>query len=207
MSTILNGNVQITGDLGIAGNLTGHTRTDLATETGSEFDIPLTDLRVWDAIQTTLPGTSANDDLGIAGNTFGTGSPQVETSDLKAAGSTTRYARFLARLPYNYVATGSVSIKLHAGMETTIADTAATVDVEAYKSDGAGGIGSDLVTTSATTINSLTSADKSFALTAGSLSPGDVLDVRVTVLVNDGATGTEVKAAIGSIALVCNTKG
>jgi len=182
-------------------------RAKLAQDTLSRFPVKLTDLRVWDAFQTNLPGTSATDDLGLYGGTFGSASPQIKTYDLKAAGAQTLYARVQIPLPAEYDAGETVTLRLHAGMETTVADTSATVDVEAYESDSEGGISADLCATAAQTINSLVKADKDFTITPTDLVAGDMLDVRITVAVNDAATGTAVIAAIGAIELLCDIRG
>lgn len=183
-------------------------RSDLVQDALKVFPVNLTDFRVWDAPQTNLPGTSAADDLALAdGSGFGVSAPSIETSELKAAGATTRRARAFIRIPAEYDAGETVLIRISAGMVTTVADNTATVDVEAYEVDREGGIGSDLCNTSATSINSLTFSDKDFTIDASGLSPGDWLDVRISVAVNDAASGTEVKARIGSVELVCDVKG
>lgn len=182
-------------------------RSKLAQDPLASYQVPWTSFRVWNAYHTNLPGTPLADDLGLVGGTFGTDSPSLQTEDLKAAGATTSYARFAVQLPPEYDDGQTVVLRLHAGMLTTVADTSATVDVEAYKSDSEAGIGADLCATSATTINSLTPADKDFTITPTSLAAGDWLDVRVAVAVNDGATATAVKAIIGSVELLCDIRG
>lgn len=180
-------------------------RAKLALET-KKYVIPLTDLRVWDAMQTVLPGTAAADDLALVGGTFGTGSPTIQTGDSKAA-STTRRARFLVPLPAEYDPAGTVTIRASAGMVTTVSDTTATIDFEVYESNKATGIGSDLCATAATTINSLTFSDKDFSITAAGLVAGDLLDVRMTIAIVDGATATAVIGAVGSLELLCQVRG
>jgi len=172
------------------------------------FAVPLTDFRVWDAMQTNLPGTPATDDLGLVGGTFGSATPLMRSEDLKTAGATNKRARVLVQLPWEYVAGQSVTLRFKAGMITTVADTTATLDCEAYKlqADPDDAIGSDLVSTAATTINSLTFADIDFVLTATSLSPGDILDVRVTAAVNDAASVTAVYAGISCVKLLCDVR-
>ena len=134
-------------------------RSKLAAEQLKD-NIPLELLRVHDAFQTDLPTTAASDDLGLIIGTFGTDAIVVQTSDAKNT-SVTQRARFLYRLPHNYAAGQSLSVVAWAGMKTTVANGTATVDFEVYKkNDSTGLVGSDLVTTSATTINSLTAADK-----------------------------------------------
>ena len=172
------------------------------------FPIPLTDFRVWDAMQTLLPGTPSSDDLGLVGGTFGTATPSIRTEDLKAAGATNKRARFLVQIPWEYQPGESVTIRFKAGMITTVAGTSATIDIEAYKlqDDPDDAIGSDLVSTSATSMNSLTFANMDFVITPTSLSPGDILDIRVTMAINDGAGATAVIGGLTSVKLLCDVR-
>ena len=182
-------------------------RSKLAQDTLALFSILLHMLRVHDALQTLLPTTAAADDLALDPGVFGTSSPHVSAGDLKAAGATTRYARLLVPLPVEYDDGQTVQIRLHAGMLTTVADTSCTVDVECYKSDEEGGVGSDLCTTAAQSMNSLTFADLDFTITETGLVSGDVLDIRIAVACNDAATGTAVEPVIGAAHLLCDFRG
>jgi hypothetical protein len=184
------------------------TRSKMAQRVLAKLNIPLTDFRVWDALATNLPGTSATDDLAlITGATFGTNAPYIGTSDLKAAGATTRRAGIFLWLPEDYEATETVNIRCVAGMITTIADVTATIDVEAYRIDEDGTLGAaDLVTTAATTINNLTAANKDFVVTATDLVAGDGLMVRVTMAINDGATLTAVIGAMWSFKVLADLR-
>lgn len=182
-------------------------RSYLAQETLAVYPVPWAAWRVWDALHTNLPATSATDDLGLIGGTFATASTTIQTSDLKSAGATTRYARCSIPLPVEYVAGQTVTLRFHAGMKTTIADNTATLDVQAYESDSEEGISADLCTTGATTINSVTLADIDFTITATALAAGDLLDVRIAVAINDGATATAVIGIIGAASLLADIKG
>jgi hypothetical protein len=113
----------------------------------------------------------------------------------------------MVELPECYEAGETVTLSLSAGVVTTVASVSCTVDVECYELDKIGGIGSDLCTTSATTINSLVFAAKSFTITSSGLVAGDVLDVRLTIAVNDAATVTAVTPTIAAIDLLCDIKG
>ena len=92
-------------------------------------------------------------------------------------------------------------------MLTTISDTSAAIDFECYRSNDEAGIGSDLVTTSATSINSLTLANKDFVVTATSLLPGDTLDIRMKIAIVDSATATAVIGLVGGVELLLGVKG
>lgn len=204
------GDIIVAGDIRLNGSLTPAVQRAniLALAESQPFPIPLTDFRVWDAMQTPLPGTPAADDLGLVGGTFGTATPSLRTEDLKAAGATNNRARVLIQLPWSYVASQTVVLRFSAGMITTISDSTATLDCEAYKlqNDPDDAIGSDLVTTAATSINSLVFSDVDFAINASSLSPGDILDVRITTAVNDTATATAVIAGITSAKMILDVR-
>lgn len=216
MNTI-DGDLTVQGDCRVSGTLrpaatSGINRSDLVQESLTPFDLAAETWRIHDNMDALLPdpptGGSGNDDLGISSGTYGTGVPSIQTGDNKAAGAVTKYARRTVQLPPNYVAGETVTIRLRAGMKTTIADNSATVDVQAYKSDGEGAVsGSDLCATAAQACNSLTMADKDFTITPTSLSPGDVLDVRIAIATNDAATATAVAGCIGRATLLCDTKG
>jgi len=182
-------------------------RTKLAQDTLQPFTVPLTQFRVWDALATNLPGTPGTDDLGLDNATFGTGSPHLTSGDLKAAGATSRYARVHLPIPIEYDDGQTCNLRIHAGMLTTVADTTATVDVECYRSDEEGGISADLCTSAAQSCNSLNFSDLDYTLTPTTFASGDTLDVRITVAVNDAATGTAVEAVIGAVQLICDVRG
>lgn len=202
------GDVRVTGNLTYGGTLKPDVaRSNVAQEVGT-YPLNLTDFRVWDAMQTNLPGTAATDDLALIGGTFATGVPSIQTGDLKTAGATTRYARILIQLPPEYEAGETVVFRLHSGMVTTVADGSATIDLEVYLSGRETVVsGGDLCATSATSINSLTFADKDFTITATSLSPGDWLDCRLAITVTDTATGTAVIGCLGSFELRLDIRG
>lgn len=208
MATVLD-EVRVTGSLAIKDTgVSAQTRASiLKQDANAIFPIMMTSLRVWDAFATVLPGTAANDDLGLVGGTFATAPPTISAGDLKAAGATTRYARFQMQLPECYDSGETITLSIMAGMVTTVADTSCTVDVQCYKIDKATGIGSDLCATAAITINSLVFAAKAFTITSSGLVAGDVFDVRIAITCTDAATGTAVTPTIAAIDLVCDIKG
>lgn len=203
------GDARISGNLTVGGDLKPLRAREavLSQEAAVAYPIDLTHFRVWDALATVLPGTSATDDLGISGGTWGTHAPKLTTGDVKAS-TVTRYGRVQFRLPPEYEAGETVTLRISAGMETTVADTSATVDAEVYVNGRDGTIdGADLCATAAASINSLTFADKSFTITATALEPGDALDIRIAVAVVDGATATAVIATIGAAEMLLDIRG
>ncbi len=208
MAASFDGDLRVPGNILLGGQLLpSRPRSSLELESLAEYPIALTLFRVWDAIQTNIPGTPASDDLGITGGTWATHAPKLTTGDVKAS-SATRRARVQKALPPEYDAGQTVTIRLSAGMETTIADGSATVDVEIFVNGRDGTIdGSDLVSTSATTINTIGFTNKDFVLDATSLSPGDELDIRITVATVDSSTMTAVIASIGAVELLADIRG
>lgn len=184
---VADSNSDLTGlrNLTITGTLSAAT---LAFSGSQTFPIPQESLRVWDAIAT-LPVTSgANDDLALVYNTLGTAAPSVESGDSKAA-STTRRIGFTFRVPPQYTAGDTVTLRLNAGMKTTVSDGTATIDAEVYRMAAPT---VDVCATNAQSINSLTAANKDFTITPTNVVPGDVLDVRITIAIVDSATVTAV---------------
>lgn len=152
-------------------------------------------------------GSPATEDLSLVHGTLATNAPSLQTEDVRDVGATNRYARFQVPLPANYVAAETVQLRFSAGMITTAADTTATLDVVCYKNDEDNTVSADLCATAAQSMNSTSFADKDFTITATTLSPGDILDVRITMAVNDGATGAEVIGCIAAIKRLCDTQG
>lgn len=200
--TVIQGNLTVTGSL-----LPATSRSDLALDQAQCYLIPWEAWRVWDAFATNLPATAATDDLALVGGTFGTNAPSIQAGDLKAAGATTRYARCVFQIPPEFQTGLTVTIRAHAGMKTTAADTTCTIDFEAYRSNLEDGVGSDLVTTAATSINDTVEADKDFTVDSTTLLPGDYLDIRMTIICTDGATATAVIPFVGSVEVLLDIKG
>ncbi len=181
-------------------------RASLVQDDFAVYPVDFHSLRIWDAYQTQLT-TPSGDDLGLTAGAFGTGCPYAYAGDVKAT-SGTRYARFQRTLGPEYVTGESVRVAIVAGMLTTVADTSCTVDLECYLEAGDTlKSGSDLVTTSATSINSLTFATKNFDLNPATLSAGSKLDFRLAIIYVDSATGSAVTPAIPKITFNVDIKG
>lgn len=179
-------------------------RTAMEQRVLSSHNIPLTDARVWDSLQV-LPTSASADDLALLARTFGTNAARIETGDCKNT-TTTRYCRMLMPLPNDYQDGETVTVRVAGGMDTTVASSSCTVDVEAYRWNGTGGIGSDICATAAQSINNLTAANKDFTITPTTLIKGDMLDVRLTIVVTDVATGTAVIGVICAVWLLADLR-
>jgi hypothetical protein len=153
-----------------------------------------------------LAPENQSDDLLLVTGAYGSFSSQAQTGDLAKAGATTRRARVVVDLPDNYVSGGNVTLRAVAGMTGHVADTAATVQIEAYQLNDDGSLSSNLAANSALNCNSLTLANYDFALTTSNLLPGSRLDVRVSLTVNDGGGASPVNAVLQNLYLRCDVQ-
>jgi hypothetical protein len=190
------------GDVSDAANLT----REMMEQNTDIFPQSIEGWRKFDDVSATLPNAATGSHLGLIAGTFGTAASEVRTSDSKNT-TVTQKARRTDKMPQHFVeGTATSRYRVHVGMMTTVASSSATVDVSIYKVDDDGTVGSDLVSTSAQSINSLTDADKDFSFDSSALSPGDVLDIQVTIAITDSATGTAVIGLLRKSAIVCTVQ-
>ena len=180
--------------------------TKMAQRVLAESVVPVHSFRVWDAVASNPVSAAANDDLGLVTGTWGTNPVRITAGDVKASGSVTRRIYFSVPIPANYEDGQTIQVRIRAKMETTVADTSCTIDLEAYVgSDGT--LSSDLITSSATSMNSLSAANYDFTINATGVDPGQLLECRLTIASNDAATGTAVIPAVYKVSLLCDTRG
>jgi len=181
-------------------------RALLAQQDLAERGVSLAGLQIWDNVGNSLPSAAADDDLGFVSGTYGTDAITIQSGNA-ASGSVTQYGRFFVDVDDSFVLGETMSMRVRSGMITTVADTSATVDLQVYVGDGDGAVGSDLCTTAAQSMNSLTKANYDFTINAESLVNGDVLDCRVAVAITDSATATDVIGEISAIKFRRDIKG
>jgi hypothetical protein len=200
----------VTNNLRIGGSITPTmAREDILSQVELAcFTIPMDIWRIHDAYATLLTDSPATDDLGLVGGTFGTNAPSLQTDDFGGAHDAHYYARGEVVLPAEYEAGATVTIRLHAGMLTNVADQECTVDLLVYKSDEDATSTGDLCATDAETdnMNSLVFADIDFVITPTTLSPGDLLDVKIDLLADDDGDAGTMIACIGSVQLLCDIR-
>jgi len=143
---------------------------------------------------TANPPAADSTNLTIVTGTYGTNAATIQSADGKAA-TTSPKTRFQFAVPPTYQAGGAISVIVNAGMLTTVADTSCTLKVDCYRPAAP----TTNIGPIAQSINSLTAADKTFALTTTSVVPGDILDIDLVAAITDGATGTVVKAKINKV--------
>lgn len=189
----------------IAGNANIAT-SKIAQRVLAESVVPVHSYKVWDAVASNPVSAAANDDLGLVTGTWATNPVRLTGGDMKALGATTRRIYFSIPIPANYDDGETIQIRVRAKMETTVADVSCTVDLEAYVGSS-GSLGSDLVTTAAQSMNSLTAANFDFTINGASVEPGDLLECRLSIACNDAATATAVTPAVYKVSLLCDTRG
>jgi hypothetical protein len=171
----------------------------LGLSTTHTIGVPFADMRVHDDLAALLPIAAAADDIGNVPGTVGTTAASLQGIDFKGA-ATDEKATFSFVLPADYVAGSTVTARFNAGVLTTIADTALTLDLECWVPDYAnadGTVSTDLVTPAAQSINSLTLANIDFVvdddLTGHALAAGSVVQCRMAFAGSDtGALGVMV---------------
>lgn len=181
-------------------------KTKIVVTSLARFPIVPTAFRKYDAMESGLANAASGNYLGLISGTYGSSQATIQSGDLKATAATTRRARVIKDVPDNYQTGGSMQIRLVAGMNTTVADTAANAAVEAYLLNDDGTLGSNLVTTGNTSINSLTLAQYTFAMNNTNVVPGLKLDIRVSLNIRDAATGNAVIGQINDVSLYCDTQ-
>lgn len=188
------------GDIAV-GDLVQATADGKAVRAIGETPIDLERLRVWDAYQTALPGTAANDDLALLSGGI-TVFPAVQGADFGGT-SEDKKARVRVRIPDDYKPGSYIGVRVTGGMITSIADATCTVDFDARVHSGTGaGVSSDLVTTTAKSINNLVMQTHLFAITPTGLVPGDVIDLRMTVAGSDAGNAAVLIPIITRLSLV-----
>lgn len=99
----------------------------------------------------------------------------------------------------------SLKLRMRAHVDVVV-NTAATLDIEAYKLDDEGArTGSDLYAGSAQDVNTTSWADIDFTISLGTLSPGDMLEVVVRGIANDSSGANSGRIEIGDIQLLATT--
>lgn len=100
-----------------------------------------------------------------------------------------------------------MTIRILGGMLDAIADTACTVDIEAYSKTTMNAGSADMCITDAQSINTLDFSTVDFVVSPGAaptgLSPGQLLNIRLTVAGVDEGTPTAVVACVANASLRC----
>lgn len=157
----------------------------------------------------TLAGLTTSDgaSLGILVAASGTGASIVQSSSPATMPGrvVNEAARLLIALPGSYVAGSAVQLRLHGRITAAMANSRC-VEVSVYRLDSQGGCSAALC---AALTRDLTTAwsDLTFPISSASLAPGDMLDVLMTVCLDDAGGGSVGKAQIGRVELLLGTQG
>jgi len=208
--TLINNALYVNGAITVVGAISstvGMARSTLTEDSLATYTVPLTNMRVHDAVATLLPTAAANDDMGLVSGTFATDIPSLQGVDFGGT-ATDEKCRFFFALPIEYVTAGTATLRCSAGILTTLADASLTLDCEAYISDREGDVVvGDLYAGAALDINSLTLGDKDFSLTATNLNAGDLLDIRLSFAGSDAGDLGTMAAIIAQVEMLLDVKG
>lgn len=183
-------------------------RSKQALSYRSPYSIPLIDFRVHDAMDTRLAQDSyLADDMGLTAGTFGVSPPCISAGPIQST-STTRYARVSRAIPPAFDGSYSgITIRVYAGMSGALADTSVSLDVDAYITDATGTLGSQIVSTTAQSMNSLVAATYDFICSPSGIGVGSCLDIRLSIAAVDSATVTDVIPNIYAVDVLIDLRG
>jgi hypothetical protein len=178
-------------------------RTQLTEETSAPYGVKLDGLKTAGTFVALGTAGTPSGAMGFTPGTFGSATPLVVGESASGA-SKTDYSRFEFVLPNEYVAGGALSIQLTAEV-TALPHVGATLAAAAYLASD-GGVGSNLVTTSAQTLTA-SFANYNFTVTPTGLAGGDVLDIQLTGVCNDtgGTTGAVIE--ISAVTMLLSVQG
>ncbi len=169
----------------------------------TEFAIALTLGKVHDAMTTDLTGTANADDMGLITGTPGTDAPTLQGVDFGGTTSDEK-GSFEYVLPPTYQAGTTFTLRVRAAMLTTISDGTATIDANVWEANEDGAVGSDLVTTSAQDMNSLSIADFDFVVTPTDLVAGDKIIIRLAFAGSDTGNAGVMIQEISKVSVIMN---
>lgn len=147
------------------------------------LEIPCSLWRIHDAPNTVLlAGAGVTDDMGVNAGSYGTTVQSLNALDAGGGGETF-YARAQVVVPMNYVQ-GDVLKVICTVDEVTACVTSASLDVEVYR---VAVPATDLCATAAQSILAASDTDYDFTLTSTAIEPGDILDIRLTIVLTADA--------------------
>lgn len=180
-----------------------NVRAGAFQEDNQRINIPLS--RIKNADLTPLAAAASAGKFGIIAGGFGVGTIKLEGEAASGNTKTSDGSDDLG-MPQNYVATTPLVLEAQAKVTATPA-TSAQLSMQAYKSDGNGGVtGANLVTSGSPATLTNAWGAKSFTINGSSLSPGDELVYFLRSVVDDTTGGTGAKANIGKIDFKLSTK-
>lgn len=197
---IVDGSV-VSADLATAADL---ARSKLAQDALAVYRIPLDQFRVFDAMQTNLPGTAATDDMAIIGGTHGTAPPLLEGVLAAGSATETQKSRVTVKLPAEYDDGQTITLRVRCRTSAGQGEGVKTIDAEVVSNAEDGTVSGEINTTSAITVDD-TFTDRDFTITPTSLTSGDELDILLTSVIQDG--GFDAKFQCASVALLLDIRG
>jgi hypothetical protein len=179
-------------------------RADLVQDDAEIYNLPL--FRFRKNTGAVLAAAGDGTYLGCAWGTHGTDGPYLVGTACNNA-SQTETARILFELPPEYQDGQTVTIRVHAHVDTTPLTVSATVDIQCYETDGEKAVGADLCATAAQDCNASAWADFDFTITPTGLAAGDILDIEITAAGDDSGGAVNKSIEIGAVQVLLDIKG
>ena len=181
-------------------SLTDLTRTSLQEDALAVFGIPSGHVRQVSGIPLAATETAGTLNLTLSSNVW------LLVGEVANNETETSEAAFQFVLPAEYVSGGDVKVRIKHRAHGAGTLGASTTDIEVFKQDGNGAVGSDLCTTAAATMLDDTWTTTDFIVTSTGLVAGDILNVVLTTVVLETATA-DITAEIDGIAMLLDVKG
>lgn len=156
--------------------------------TAAPLDLPLVGARLiadWTTVVATTPGSSL---LGLSA-TVGS----VLLGNAASGNTKTDKAQFIFQLPAWYVAGSAITVRLRSKQATTLSTASSKVDVDSFKVNADGAMGSDLCSTAAQQVTTAY-ANYDFTITPTSRVAGETVVLVVSTIADD--TGGTVNTAM-----------
>ncbi|MFA7070201.1 MAG: hypothetical protein WC144_05105 [Sulfurimonas sp.] len=167
--------------------------------TSSAFSVNFTDLRRTGDCALILPNAGDNTNLGIT--TGASGAANISLTSSNPTGATkTEKARFQFIIPANYIAASDLTLTASARVAVAL-QVSATLDFTAFESNKELGVGADICATAAQSINTNVWANYAYTITGAALLPGDVIDIEMTIALDDTAGAHAGFGQIGNITI------
>jgi hypothetical protein len=145
----------------------------------------------------TALGTSAS--VGHLGISTTYGAAAVTRSIASATTSEQAYWRF--RLPDDWASGGTLQLRARCSVQNGPAQVSATI-TPSVKKLGDNGVGSDLYSAGAVSVNSATATDYDLTFASTNLSPGDMAQVEVTFAIDNTGGGSTVTGRLLALKLL-----
>ena len=179
-------------------------RADLAEDSLQAYGIPLQTLKNADG--SSLAAAAAAGKFGLLSGGYGTGTLTLD-GEAASGNAKTSTAMFEFTLPPEYIAAGSITLRVTAYESVGAATVSTTYSCEVYKSDGKGAVGSDISAAPSATDITTTWQTITSVVTPTGLVVGNRLVCFIRLVSDDSGAAVGTVHQIGSVEMLLDVKG